>query len=443
MPDAQPQPVDDGVDANFIAHIKQAVSRAMPDAARIFDELRHASADGRGVTRQAFGAGEQAAAGIIAAEAKKLDLEVDHDHAGNLYATLPGKDRSLPAVVLGSHLDSVPVGGNYDGAAGVVAGIAVTSALRTLGLSPAQDIRVMGIRGEESVWFGTAYLGSSLALGLLPLERLEKLTRSDTGETLGAHIDALGYDTAKLRGSPPYLSAENVAAYYELHIEQGPILQERDLPVAIATVIRGNARYPFAHCEGTHAHSAAVPRAFRRDAVLATADLVMRLEDFWQEIEAAGSTESVLTVGEFFTDPGAHGMTTVPGRVTFTLNFGTTRSADIEEFHRRVLTAARDIEAYRRVKFDLGPTTGTPPRQLDTNIRAGLSAACRSLGHEALEMATAGHDASMFAKAGVPSGMVLVRNANGSHNPDEAMEMEDFAEGCRVLLTALALRRSI
>ncbi len=443
MPDARPVRVDDGVDADCIARIDRGISAAMPEATRIFDELRRVSADGPGVTRQAFGAGEQAAAEVIAAAANRLDLELDHDPAGNLYATLPGRDRSRPAVILGSHLDSVPVGGNYDGAAGVVAGIAVLSALRSLALEPEQDVRVMGIRGEESVWFGTAYLGSSLALGLLPHERLDDLVRSDTGKTLGDHIDALGYDTGKLRDNPPYLSPENVAAYYELHIEQGPFLQERDLPVAVATVIRGNARYPYARCEGTHAHSAAVPRAFRRDAVLATADLVMRLDGFWQELEAAGSADSVLTVGEFFTDPGAHGMTTVPGHVTFTLNFGTTRAADIDEFHRRVANAANDIEAHRRVKFELGPATGTPPRPLDPEIRAGLTKSCRTLGHEALEMATAGHDAAMFTKAGIPSGMVLVRNANGSHNPDEAMDMGDFAEGCRVLLTALALQRCI
>ncbi len=427
-------------DADFIARLSPAVSAAMPLAARIFDEFRKVSADGCGVTRQAFGAGEQAAMDVIGAEAAELGLEIAHDAAGNLYVTLPGPDRSRPAVLMGSHLDSVPVGGNYDGAAGVVAGVAVLAALRSLDIVPAQDIRVMGIRGEESVWFGTAYLGSGLALGLLPVERLDDLTRTDTGKTLAQHIDALGYDSGKLRADPPHLSSRNVAAYYELHIEQGPLLQERDLPVAVATVVRGNARYPFAHCEGTNAHSAAVPRAFRRDAVLATADLVMRLEEFWREIEAAGSVDSVLTVGEFYTDPEAHGMTTVPGRVTFTLNFGTTIASDIEEFHRRVAHYARDIEAQRDVKFELGPATGTPPRPLDTEIRAGLGEACRALGHEPFELATAGHDAAMFAKAGIPSGMVLVRNANGSHNPDEAMDMEDFEEGCRVLATALAVR---
>lgn len=424
----------------LIDRIPEAVTACLPIASRAFDELRRVSRDGPGVTRPSYGDNEQAASQVIADAGHEQGFEVDYDSAGNLYVTLPGRNRSAPAVVMGSHLDSVPVGGNYDGAAGVVAGLTVMSALAHMNIQPPQDLRAMGIRGEESVWFGTAYLGSGLALGLLPLERLDDLTRIDSGRTLAQHIDDLGFDSRSLRSDPPHLSAANVAEYYELHIEQGPILVAKGIPVAVATGIRGNARYPFARCRGSYDHAAAVPREMRRDTVLATADLVMQLDRFWREIEADGSRESVFTVGKFYTDPEVHGMTVVPGEVSFTLNFGTTRTEDIRRFHDRVRDEVRSIEHARRVSFELGDAVGTDPKPLDSGLRESLRAACRALGEDDFEMATAGHDAAMFIRAGIPSGMVLIRNAHGSHNPDEAMEIEDFGIGCRVMLTAMAQR---
>jgi N-carbamoyl-L-amino-acid hydrolase len=298
----------------------------------------------------------------------------------------------------------------------------------------------MGIRGEESPWFGTAYLGSRLALGLLPPEQLDELKRFDSGRTLAEHIADLGYDVSELRKGIPHLSPSNVAEYYELHIEQGPLLEAKGLAVAVATAIRGNARYPFARCVGAYAHSAAVPRAFRSDAVLATAELVTRLDAFWQEVEAAGSRDSVFTVGKFFTDADLHAMTKVPGEVCFSLNFGSTRGSDLENFKNQTDKITNDIEEHRRVRFDLGEAVGTDPVTLDSNLRKELTKACTAFGQDAFEMATVGHDAAMFTSAGVPSGMILVRNANGSHNPDETMDLDDFAEGCRILVAVLAKR---
>jgi N-carbamoyl-L-amino-acid hydrolase len=425
-----------GDDASRIERIRRAVGDYLPRAARIFDELACVSADGAGVTREAFGRREQAACAVIAEAAGELDLEVDHDAAGNLYATRPGADRSAPAVVIGSHLDSVPQGGNYDGAAGVVAGLAALSALGRLGAVSPHDITVMGIRGEESPWFGTAYLGSRLALGRLPAAELDTLVRSDTGRTLAQHIAELGFDAAALRAGDARLSAANVAAYLELHIEQGPVLVGAGLPVAVATAIRGNARYPFACCLGAYAHSAAVPRAFRSDALLAAAELVTRLDAFWQELEAQ-CADVVFTVGKFSTDAELHAMTKVPGEVTFTLNFGSTRTADLERFRREVVGITGDIEQRRRVRFELGAAVGTDPVVLDGGIRQALTTACAACGETVHEMPTVGHDAGVFSAAGIPAGMVLVRNAHGSHNADEAMDIDDFGVGCAVLTVAL------
>ncbi len=222
--------------------------------------------------------------------------------------------------------------------------------------------------------------------------------------------------------------------------EQEPLLEAKGLAVAVATAIRGKARYRFARSVGAYAHSAAVPRAFRSDAVFATAELVTRLDTFWQEAEAAGSRDSVFTIGKFFTDPDLHAMTKVPGAVSFTLNFGTTRPSEIETFKSRVREITRDIEARRRVRFELGEAVGTDPLALNSTLRLDLTDACDALGHAVVDMATAGHDAAMFTSAGIPSGMILVRNACGSHNADESMDLDDFAEGCKILVAALAER---
>ena len=417
-----------------------AVAAWLPRAGRLFDELERLGADGGGVTRDAYGANEQAACDAIAETARELDLEVSHDAAGNLHAVLPGADRSAPALVVGSHLDSVPRGGNYDGAAGIVAGLAAAAAFRRLGPPLARDLMVIGLRGEESPWFGTAYLGSRLALGQLPLDQLDTLRRFDTGRTLAEHMTDLGLDVAALRRDGPPLSPANVAAYFELHIEQGPVLEREALPVAVATAVRGNARYPFARCLGAYAHSAAVPRVDRSDAVLAAAELVMRLDGFWQSIEVSGGGDAVFTVGKFFTDADLHAMTKVPGAVDFTLNFGSTRQADLEAFRAEAEAAAEEIGARRRVRFELGQSIGTDPVALDGSLREALTEACGACGQQAFEMPTVGHDAAIFSRAGIPAGMILVRNAHGSHNADEAMDLADFGIGCTVLTVALAAR---
>ncbi len=139
--------------------LAQAIDAQLPLAETIFHDLEVQTGDGQGITRPAWSPQDQGAADLVADAARSLDLEVAYDPAGNLYATLPGRDRSAPGLLTGSHLDSVPTGGNYDGAAGVVAGLTALTALKDLGVTPPCDITVVGLRGEESVWYGIAYLG--------------------------------------------------------------------------------------------------------------------------------------------------------------------------------------------------------------------------------------------------------------------------------------------
>src|SRR5271170_7926241 len=155
------------------SRIAEAVAAERDRAAALFDALRRDGLDEPGVSRDPYGAGEQRAHATVAAAARALGLEISGDAAANLYMTLPGRDRGAKSIVVGSHLDSVPHGGNFDGAAGVLAGLVAVAALRRLGITLACDLTVMGIRAEESIWFQVSYIGSRGALGTLPDGALE------------------------------------------------------------------------------------------------------------------------------------------------------------------------------------------------------------------------------------------------------------------------------
>ena len=171
------------------ATLARAVENRVPLAEKLFDEIRVESVDVAGVTRPAWSSRDQAAADILGDAAKALGLEVTSDPAGNLWCTLPGVDRGAPRVLTGSHLDSVPTGGHFDGLAGAVAGLVALAAFRDLGVEPPCDLTAMGIRGEESVWYGIAYVGSRLAVGDLPRDDLDRLAprrhRPDAGRAHG------------------------------------------------------------------------------------------------------------------------------------------------------------------------------------------------------------------------------------------------------------------
>ena len=317
--------------------IAEAVDRRLGLAGDLFDAAAAETRDGDGITRACWSKEDQAVAEIFAEAARGLGLEVCYDKAGNLYATLPGRDRAAPGILSGSHFDSVPRGGNFDGYAGAVAALTALAAFRDLGIEPPCDITAVGTRGEESVWYGVPYLGSRLSVGGLPHGELDRLKRGDTGRTLAQHMAELGFDPEALKAeAEPYVTPKTTKAFLELHIEQGPILIGEGIPIGIPTAIRGQARWPFARCVGAYDHSAAVPRAYRRDAVLASVELVGALEALWHEMEADGIPNLVFTVGKLFTNPEEHAMTKVPGECDFSLNFGGTDAAALDRVRARV-----------------------------------------------------------------------------------------------------------
>ncbi|MEP6884923.1 MAG: Zn-dependent hydrolase [Gammaproteobacteria bacterium] len=409
--------------------------RLQPDiklAAALFDSLSRNTRHGRGIVRDSYGLGEQAAHDIMHAAADAMGLDVSIDAIGNLSMTLPGRDRQAPCIMMGSHLDSVPQGGNYDGAAGVVAGLSILAALKQAGMVPHADTTVMGIRAEESAWFDIAYLGSGGAFGLLDPACLS-ISRSDNGRSLEATLIENGFDPQPIRDRRPLLDRSRIRAYLELHIEQGPTLVAERLPAAVVTGIRGCKRFRNARCIGRYGHSGAVNRAHRHDAVAATVALLHHLEAVWLQQEQAGA-DLVITSGELYTDPAMHGPSKIAGETHFVIDLRSISDATMDAVADEARRAALRIGEAYRVRFDLGDTSDSPPAVMDAQLRESL----RNQLERPFEMASgAGHDAAVFAKMGIPTGMIFVRNDHGSHNPDEAMTLQDFAVATQALLGLL------
>jgi len=410
-----------------------AAVRAQRQVAEDFlNRLAAETADTVGVTRDSYGAGENRAHAIFADMAADLGLALSQDAAANRYATLRGSEPGAAAIIIGSHLDSVPRGGNFDGAAGVAAGLAICAALRHLGANLPRDVTIMAIRAEESVWFPRSYIGSRAALGTLDLDALDSVRRTDTGRTLADHITHSGGDVARLREGRALLATADVHAFVELHIEQAPVMHESGQPMAICSGIPGNFRYPDARITGRDDH-VGTPRRYRRDAAMAGAALAMSADRLWADLEAR-DIPAAMTFGRFHTNPDHHGMTIVPGQFRFSLDVRAYDPAVLSRLEENIQRCVEEVAATYGVEIDLGARTSAGIGKMDPGITTILSGLAAEMALPNGMLGSPGsHDAAAFADAGVPTAMVLVRNENGSHNPDESMEIGDLLDAAAVV----------
>ena len=401
-------------------------------AGELFEQVRKLSAARVGVTRPSYSEVEGAALQVIEKAARDAGLASRRDAAANLVAELhPKKEK---AVWLGSHLDSVPEGGNYDGLAGVVAGLLCLIKGKQTNLE--KPLTLIGLRGEESAWFGKPYLGSYALFGKLGAHDLERKQR-DTGRPLAEHMRECGADVERVAAGERLVDPRSIGAWLELHIEQGPIMVAREVPVGVVTGIRGMLRHISAHCHGSAGHSGAVPRWLRQDAVFALAELLTRLDENWQALNARG-IDLVVTSGVVGTDPREHSPSRIPGEVRFSLEMRSQSLETIEAFHQLAMSEASAIEKARGVKFDFGERVLSEPALIDAGWAARLKKSCTALQYPCIDIPSgAGHDAAIFSNQGVPAAMVFVRNDKGSHNPEEKMDLADFMMGVEVLYRAL------
>ncbi len=402
------------------------------EAEKLFADLEELSRDKAGVSRPSYGEAESKAFDMVEKFARSEGLHTYRDSAANLVIELEKTAEDEKYILIGSHLDSVPQGGNYDGAAGVMAGLLCLVEMKRKGVTPETPVKVIALRGEESAWFGACYLGSKALLGKLDEAEQELLQRDDS-RSLRDHMAECGAEVDRIAANEVLIDTSRIKAFFELHIEQGPVMIARNLPVAAVTGIRGNIRHRRITCIGEAGHSGAVPRWLRHDAVFATSELITRIDDHWTTILQHGG-DLVATCGIMTTNPQNHAMSRIPGEVIFSFEARSQYEHTLAAIEALLHSECATITYERKVKFEFDKPVKTPPAVLDENIIEQINNACMEEGLpvEAIPSG-AGHDASLFANAGVPTGMIFVRNRNGSHNPEEEMDMEDFIRGISVL----------
>jgi hydantoinase/carbamoylase family amidase len=366
------------------------------------DEV-YAIGGGPGANRPAFSNEEQRAHDLAASWMRAAGLEVEIDRAGNLYGRLRGTRPELPEAWTGSHLDSVPRGGRFDGALGVVAGL---EAVARLGRQE-RTLTVVAFRDEEGWRFGRGCFGSRALAG--QLEPGELATRDADGVALG---DLVSPPEGGWLHAPP-------RAFVEVHVEQGPVLAARNAPLGVVTKIVGLARLE-AVFEGEAGHAGTTPMGDRRDALVAAAEYVLRVRE-----AAARRDGAVATVGRLVVEPNAANV--IPERVTLIV--------DARAPEEGTLASLLD-----EIRGGAGLLRRTTPAAMADEPRAALRAALEELGLPVEELHSgAGHDAGVLASAGVPSAMLFVRSRAGgvSHSPDEHSDDEDVALAVDALEHAL------
>lgn len=406
-------------------------------AKKIFDDIRAMSADVQGVTRQAFSAKETEVLDYLTKIGQSLQLEITPDRAGNVWMTLPGKDRSLPAFVAGSHVDSVPQGGNYDGLAGVAAALTVAWWMRQTGFQPVRDYTVLMMRGEESSFFGKAYMGSLGMLGKLTAKDLALKIR-DGSCTLAEAMQSCGIDTEAVSGGKPLVDIDRIAAFVELHIEQGPTLDaQKEARAGIVTGIRGNIRHKAVRILGEAAHSGATDKPYRHDALMAFTDWMQRVDRAWDRWLIQGE-DLVFTVGVLKMASSA-AISVIPGEVTFSVDIRSLSADTVKRFHDLMQKCGEEVASERGVKIEYDPALVTAPSGVDAALSDRLETSAKAEGIPCMRLASgAGHDSAVLGNNGIPVAMIFVANQLGSHNPHEAMKMEDFMQGTDILWAAVS-----
>ncbi len=406
-------------------------------AKKIFDDIRAMSADVQGVTRQAFSAKETEVLDYLTKIGQSLQLEITPDQAGNVWMTLPGKDRSLPAFVAGSHVDSVPQGGNYDGLAGVTAALTVAWWMRQTGFQPVRDYTVLMMRGEESSFFGKAYMGSLGMLGKLTAKDLALKIR-DGSCTLAEAMQSCGIDTEAVSGGKPLVDIDRIAAFVELHIEQGPTLDaQKEARAGIVTGIRGNIRHKAVRILGEAAHSGATDKPYRHDALMAFTDWMQRVDRAWDRWLIQGE-DLVFTVGVLKMASSA-AISVIPGEVTFSVDIRSLSADTVKRFHDLMQKYGEEVASERGVKIEYDPALVTAPSGVDAALSDRLETSAKAEGIPCMRLASgAGHDSAVLGNNGIPVAMIFVANQLGSHNPHEAMKMEDFMQGTDILWAAVS-----
>ncbi len=401
------------------------------DGARLWDSLMDMATIGAtakgGVRRLALGAVDRAGRDHFAGLCRDAGLTLRVDGMGNMFARRPGRDGARLPVLLGSHLDSQPTGGKFDGALGVMAGLEVMRTLHDLGITTEAPVELVNWTDEEGARFGQSLMGSGVWAGVYDQGATEALVDPD-GISVGAALDSIGY-----RGPEP---ARPFAAdaYFELHIEQGPILEREHKQIGIVTGAQAQVWFTTI-ATGQDSHAGSTPPSARRDALVCAA----RVIDLVDRMMRARGDDGRGTVGQLFVEPNSPNV--IPGEVRFSVEFRHPDEAEIArlavQFPREAGFIARDcgVQLAIHEKFRI-PAQPFDPACIEL-VRQGAA----RLGYSAREIVSgAGHDAVYVARH-IPTAMIFTPCKDGlSHNEAESIEPAEAEAGCQVLFDAVVAR---
>ncbi|HEY3688526.1 MAG TPA: Zn-dependent hydrolase [Streptosporangiaceae bacterium] len=406
--------------------------RLEPRARRIADaieELAGLSEGGPGVTRLAYTELERSAHELFTTWMRAAGCEVRTDPAGNTIATRPGRRTDAPGIGTGSHLDSVYTGGRFDGIAGVVSAVEVARLLAAEKVETVHPLRFVVFAGEEGARFGQACLGSKLAAGLSSVEELRE-RRDRDGISVAEAMQALGFDPAAAVARP--WDPADWAAFLELHVEQGSVLERQQISVGAVDLISGSTRLELT-LHGRASHTGGTPMRGRSDALAAAAEAILIAEEVALDTRHRGTRA---TVGRLDIAPGS--ITTIPGEARMSVDV---RDVDADRQRGTAAEIVRRVQAVcdrRRVHLDVRLLADTSPVVLPVWVRQALTASASELGVSYRVMTSgASHDAQMINRV-TPAGMVFVPSRDGlSHVPEEWTAPAEIATGVKVLASGL------
>lgn len=395
----------------------------------LLDKMNQYNTGEKGITRIAYSNEEQACTHALMRLCKDAKMSVLLDAAGNLIARREGKNRDLPPVVIGSHIDSVYQGGKYDGVVGVTAALEVVHRLNERGMVTDHPIELISFACEESARFGISTLGSKAMAGKVDKEKYRLLTDRD-GITLERALSLCALDFNSIEQASR--AGERFKAFFEVHIEQGPVLEKENKKIGIVTGIAAPARF-IVTIFGKASHSGTTPMNMRHDAFLGAAEIALGMEQAAQAEQAYGT---VATVGVVDVQPGA--MNVVPGEVEMKVDI---RSTSVES-RQRVVESLFETIAFvtekRQLEIVQKEISLEDPVLLSEEICASVRHICeeKQLPYRLMQSG-AGHDAMNMTGLG-PTGLIFIPSKDGlSHHPDEHTDLEDILTGIDVLEAAV------
>ncbi|MFY0542869.1 Zn-dependent hydrolase [Brevibacillus sp. H7] len=393
---------------------------------RLWDRLMKLAHIGKqesgGITRLSFTAEERAAKDLVKSFMLEAGLTVWEDAVGNLIGRKEGRNPDAPVVLVGSHIDSVYNGGNFDGPLGVLAGVEVLQTMNEQGVVTEHPIEVIAFTDEEGARFSYGMIGSRGIAGRLERSELEHKDKqgvsiAEAMRQAGLNPDEIG-SAVRPRGS--------VKAYVELHIEQGKVLESRNLSVGVVSGLAGPLWLKFV-LEGEAGHAGTTPMSLRQDPLAAAAQIMLAIER-----ESAKTGTTVGTVGQIQVSPG--GINIIPGRVEFSLDLRDVSEAVRDEVEQAIREQAERICRERGVGLCIELLQRIAPVPCSEEIQAAAKQACAALGFEPFTLPSgAGHDCMQLVDL-CPVGMIFARSKDGiSHNPAEFSSKEDCADSANVL----------